>query len=97
MNKLELEQYVLPGTLLNTKIIKVVDNGVLVKFLKIFVGYIHADHLSKALTSYAVDEKFQARVIYQCANPPSIYLSERHKSLMPYTPERPLFSAVKKP
>lgn len=49
LNKFELEHYVVPGTLLNTKIIKILTNGVLVKFLKIFVGFIHADHLDKSL------------------------------------------------
>lgn len=57
MNKLELEQYVAPGTLLNTKIIKVLRNGVMVKFLKIFIGFIHADHLSNNLDYYANDAK----------------------------------------
>ena len=52
MSKLELESYVMPGTLLHTKVIKVVTNGILVKFLKIFVGFIHADHLQRSLETY---------------------------------------------
>lgn len=55
MSKLELEHYVVPGTLLNSKVIKKLTNGVMVKFLKIFVGFVHADHLVKPLDSYAND------------------------------------------
>ena len=47
--KIELDQYVSPGTLVNTKILKILSNGVMVKFLKIFVGFIHFDHLTKPL------------------------------------------------
>ena len=49
LSKLELDQYVTPGTLMNTKIIKILDNGVMVKFLKVFIGFIHFDHLNKHL------------------------------------------------
>lgn len=54
LSKMELDQYVSPGTLLNTKIIKILKNGVMVKFLKVFVGFIHFDHLNKKLESYTV-------------------------------------------
>ena len=84
MSKLELEHYVVPGTLLNSKVIKKLSNGLMVKFLKIFVGFIHADHLVRPLDSYANDEKMLVRVIYQCNNPPMIFLSERHKTIKPY-------------
>jgi len=53
MSKYELEHYVVPGTLVNTKVIKVLPNGVIVKFLKIFTGFIHADHLIKESTAYS--------------------------------------------
>lgn len=86
MSKLELEQYLCPGTLINTKIVKVLQNGVLVKFLKVFTGFIHADHLNNRLSAYVVDEKILARVIFRCANPPAIYLSQRHVLLTPYSP-----------
>lgn len=69
----------------------------MVKFLKIFIGFIHADHLVKPLESYTNDEKIMARVIYQCNNPPTIFLSERHKTIKTYEPARPLYSAVAKP
>jgi ribosomal protein S1 len=75
MSKINLEQYVSPGTLINTKIIKIMKNGVMVKFLKIFVGFIHVDHLENNLDYYAVDAKIEARIIYSCINPPFIYLS----------------------
>jgi hypothetical protein len=54
LSKLELDQYVCPGTLVNTKIIKMLKNGVMIKFLKVFVGFIHFDHLNRSLESYAV-------------------------------------------
>ena len=57
MSKIQLEQYVSPGTLLNTKVVKVLKNGVMVKFLKIFVGFIHVDHLDNNLEFYAIDTK----------------------------------------
>ena len=55
MSKYELEHYIVPGTLINTKIVKVLGNGLLVKFLKIFLGFIHADHLERPLNNYSVD------------------------------------------
>lgn len=75
LSKMELDQYVAPGTLLNIKIVKILKNGVMVKFLKIFVGFIHYDHLNKKLESHVVGEKLMARVIFYCINPPTIYLS----------------------
>ena len=97
MNKLELEQYVVPGTLVNTKIIKILKNGVMVKFLKILIGFIHFDHLQNNLDFYTADAKIEARIIYSCLNPPFIYLSQRHVNLHTYQPKRPLYSAVTKP
>ena len=54
LSKMQLDQYVAPGTALTTKIIKVLPNGVMVKFLKIFIGFIHADHLNRNIESYVV-------------------------------------------
>lgn len=87
-----MDQYVAPGTIVHTKIIKVLPNGVMVKFLKIFIAYIHVDHLNRDISSYVVDEKLNARVIFLCINPPTIYLSEKHLNLSPYEPKRPLYS-----
>lgn len=42
---------------MNTKVVKILRNGIMVKFLKIFVGFIHADHLENNLDYYAVDAK----------------------------------------
>jgi ribosomal protein S1 len=84
MSKLEIEHYAVPGTLVNTKVIKKLSNGLMVKFLKIFIGFIHADHLVRPLDSYTNDEKMMARIIYQCNNPPMIFLSERHKTIKTY-------------
>jgi len=69
----------------------------MVKFLKIFVGFIHADHLVKPVESYANDEKLLARIIFQCINPPTLFLSERHRTIHIYEPVRELYSAVLKP
>jgi hypothetical protein len=65
--------------------------------LKIFVGFIHADHLVKPLESYTIEEKLMARVIYLCNNPPMIFLSERHRVLKKYEPERVVYEALEKP
>lgn len=54
LSKMDLDQYVAPGTLLNTKVIKVLPNGIMVKFLKIFIAYIHIDHLNRGIDSYTV-------------------------------------------
>jgi hypothetical protein len=94
---MELEQYVSPGTLLPTKVVKVLANGLMVKFLKIFFGFIHVDHLENNISFYPVDSKLQARVIYSCLNPPFIYLSQVHVDLRPYRPLRQLFSPLAKP
>lgn len=69
----------------------------MVKFLKIFIGFIHADHLNRPLESYSHEEKLLTRVIYQCNNPPMIFLSERHRSLKIYEPSRSIYETVKKP
>jgi hypothetical protein len=69
----------------------------LVKFLKIFIGFIHADHLTKSLSSYSVEEKIIGRIIYACSNPPTLFLSEKHRTLQKYEPIRDLYSVVSKP
>lgn len=76
---------------------KILSNGIMVKFLKIFVGFIHADHLAKPLSTYTVDSKILARVIYACNNPPTLFLSERHVNLSVYEPKRPLYASLEKP
>lgn len=69
----------------------------MVKFLKIFIGFIHVDHLDNNLDFYAVDAKIQARIIYSCINPPFIYLSQRHVNLHTYQPKRALYTPINKP
>ena len=69
-------------------VIKISKNGIIVKFLKIFTGFIHSDHLSNSLKSYSKDDKLLARVIFLCANPPIIYLSQKHVDISPYQPTR---------
>ncbi len=49
LGKLDLEEYITPGTRVNTKVLKVLSNGLLVKFLKVFYGYVFIDHLTKPL------------------------------------------------
>lgn len=65
--------------------------------MKIFIGFIHADHLVKPLESYTIEEKLMARVIYLCNNPPMIFLSERHRVLKKYEPERDVYESLEKP
>jgi hypothetical protein len=52
MQKCDLEAYIQPGTRVNTMVLKKLKNGLLVKFLKIFYGYIFIDHLSKPIDDY---------------------------------------------
>lgn len=86
-----------PGTLVHTKVIRILKNGIIVKFMKIFLGYIHMDHLERPLNSYINDEKINARIIFYCVNPPALYLSERHVNLNIYEPDRELYQPIKKP
>lgn len=75
ISKLELENYVKPGAKVNTMVLKVLKNGLIVKFLKIFFGYIFVDHLERKLEEYAAGDKLHCRIIYLQLNPPVIYLS----------------------
>jgi hypothetical protein len=45
--KFDLEPYIQPGHRVNVRVIKVLRNGLLVKFLKIFYGYVFVDHLNR--------------------------------------------------
>lgn len=60
---LDLSNAVKPGNLANCVVQKVLENGVLVKFQKIFQGFIFEDHLTQPLENYQVKQKFQARII----------------------------------
>ena len=78
-------------------VLKVLKNGVIVKFLKVFYGYIFIDHLSKDLAEYAAGDKLQCRIIYLQMNPPLIYLSEKHADIACYTPSRKLYAGISLP
>ena len=95
--KLELENYLRPGSKVNSMVIKVLKNGVIVKFLKIFYGYIFIDHLDKHIDEYSAGDKFQSRIIYLQLNPPVVYLSQKHADLSLYVPDKKLYSAIMPP
>lgn len=97
MQKYDLEAYLQPGTRVNTMILKKLRNGLLVKFLKIFYGYIFIDHLSKPIEDYKVGDKFECRIVHFSLSPPTMFLSELHTDLAPYRPARNLYSAVSLP
>lgn len=68
----------LPGTLLNSSVSKVLKNGLEVKFGRHFVGYIHKDHLSAPWDTpqdYSVGDDLLARVLYVLPTVKFVYLS----------------------
>lgn len=75
MCKYDLEPYIMPGHRVNTMVLKKLKNGLLVKFLKIFYGYIFIDHLIKHIDDYKVGDKFECRIIHLSMNPPTVFLS----------------------
>lgn len=92
--KLDVEQYIAPGHRVNVRVMKVLKNGLLVKFLKVFYGYIFIDHLVRDIEEYKEGETFESRIISLSTNPPKIFLSEKHIDLEPYQPKHPLYSGL---
>lgn len=72
-------QCVVPGTLVNAKVLKVVANGLVVGFLGGLVGYIAAGHLLRPLKHYAVEMlSIKARIISSSlGRAGGVWLSER--------------------
>ena len=95
--KLDIEQFISPGHRVNVKVIKVLRNGLLVKFLKVFYGYIFMDELVRELEEYKEGETLESRIISMSTNPPKIFLSEKHTNLAPFEPKRPLYTGVDLP
>lgn len=83
---IDLQHVVKPGNLVSCLVIKVLDNGVLVKFLKIFYGYIFQDHLENTLNKYKVKNILKARIVACNFDQKQINLSEKHVHLTPYSP-----------
>lgn len=48
----------MPGHRVNTMVLKKLKNGLIVKFLKIFYGYVFIDHLTRHIDDYKVGDKF---------------------------------------
>lgn len=78
-------------------VLKVLKNGLIVKFLKVFYGYIFIDHLDKNIEEYSNGDKFQSRIIYLQLTSPVIYLSQKHADLTLYTPNKKLYSPIAPP
>lgn len=61
---LEIKQYLTPGTLISAKIIKLLENGLIIRLFSKFHGFIFDEHLMKPLQEYAISKKIFARIIY---------------------------------
>lgn len=83
-----------PGHRVNVKVLKVLRNGLLVKFLKVFYGYIFIDELVRSLEEYKEGETLECRITSLSTNPPRIFLSEKLLDLQPYEPKHPLYTGV---
>ena len=49
---LDLSHIAKPGNLQRVEVVNVLENGLLVKFLGFFYGFIFEDHLNKALKNF---------------------------------------------
>ncbi|EAR99985.1 S1 RNA-binding domain protein (macronuclear) [Tetrahymena thermophila SB210] len=82
----DLHHLAKPGNLVNAVILKVLNNGLIVRFLKQFIGFIFEDHLDKEISAYKEKEKLLARIIASDFDQKQINLSVKkaHIDLKPY-------------
>lgn len=59
----DLHHLAKPGNLVHCGVMKVLKNGLIVRFLKQFIGFIFEDHLEKEPSMYKEKEKLLARII----------------------------------
>ncbi len=64
-----------PGSLVKGKVAKVLENGIMIKFLKSLYGFIYDDHLPLPLSKYKPKTEVQARVILLQKDTGLIFLS----------------------
>ena len=59
----DLHHLAKPGNLVNCIVLKALSNGLIVRFLKNFIGFVFEDHLEKDVSAYREKEKFYGRII----------------------------------
>ena len=59
----DLHHLAKPGNLVTCVVLKCLSNGIIVRFLKQFIGFIFEDHLERDPSSYKEKEKLDARII----------------------------------
>ena len=64
-----------PGNLVTCSVVRQLENGLLVKFLKVFHGTIFIDHLVDDIANYKKGLKFKARIVQTDFKNKSISLS----------------------
>ena len=87
-NDSTLEGCVKAGNVVRCIVKKKLQNGLLVNFLKMFLGFIFEDQLTKPLSEFAANEKFMAMVVATNYQTKEIHLSmkEFHIRMENYVP-----------
>lgn len=74
---LNLQHLAKPGNLVECVVVKQLVNGLLVRFLRVFYGYIFEDHLEMDPTMYRTKSKILARIIATNFENKEIHLSAK--------------------
>jgi ribosomal protein S1 len=74
-SNLNFQNLIQPGNLHKVIVAKVLENGLLVKFLGFLYGLIFEDDLEKPLQEYQTSDKFEARIIIANVEEKRIYFS----------------------
>ncbi len=74
-SNLNFQNLIQPGNLHKVIVAKVLENGLLVKFLGFLYGLIFEDDLEKSLQEYQTSDKFEARIIIASVEEKRIYFS----------------------
>jgi len=72
---------IFPSSLVQVRVKKVLENGLLVRFLSAFYGFIFIDHLKRELKSYGKKELLEARILATDLETKLFHLSENPKIL----------------
>ena len=78
---LDLHHLVKPGNKVKCTVCKVLENGILVRFLRIFYGFLFQDHLTKDASLYKPKTRVDARIISMNVEAKCIHLSTLEKHL----------------
>lgn len=77
-SNLNFQNLIQPGNLHKVIVSKVLENGLLVKFLGFLYGLIYEDDLEKPLLEYKTSDKFEARIIVANTDEKRIYFSSKN-------------------